>query len=470
MPLQSKRTVKVHEIPVGTTKEQYLDFVEHLCTKPKKSSGFRLPLAGRFKGTCKPKPALQTSIDEAEQPSVSKDETGPPSTSKDEANPPSTLRGEAQPAAPLLESQGEISQLIEKGWTETTFCLQNGHPVGTVSFSNETLKNEALARHKKDKTSRWKDWTVEDNFKGITILYEAPDAEVDICAVHGLGGNAIDTWTANNGRMWLRDFLPVSNHFKGSRIMTFGFDSDLTDRSTVMELENWAETLLLSLNEVRTTDKATANAMEELAFDNHISNLSQEKTRMLHSKRQPPATHRNYQAMARLNLTPNCKNISLSQCGILFLATPHSGSNKADWNDFLVATAHVIGGVRPETVKTLKTFNSASVWDTAAFLKLSPCPPFRCFAEGLKMRVKGTNQHIVTQASATLGENQAFMIMDADHSSICKFNSWLGTYVTISTALFEVFNKVATSGIQHPGARQERRVSTHDRTDPIAQS
>lgn len=179
MPLQSKRTVKVHEIPVGTTKDQYLDFVKHLCTKPKKSSGFRSSLASRFKGTCKPKPALETSIDEAKQPSVSKDETGPPSISKDEANPPSTLRGEAQPAAPLLESQGEISHLIEKGWTETTFCLQNGHLVGTVSFSNETLKNEALARHEKDKTSLWQDWTVEDNFKGITILYEAPDAEVE---------------------------------------------------------------------------------------------------------------------------------------------------------------------------------------------------------------------------------------------------------------------------------------------------
>jgi surfactin synthase thioesterase subunit len=48
-----------------------------------------------------------------------------------------------------------------------------------------------------------------------------------------------------------------------------------------MELENWAETLLLSLNEVRTTDKVTTNAMEELAFDNHISNVPQEKTRPL---------------------------------------------------------------------------------------------------------------------------------------------------------------------------------------------
>ncbi|PNP85063.1 hypothetical protein FNYG_01588 [Fusarium nygamai] len=100
--------------------------------------------------------------------------------------------------------------------------------------------------------SYWKGWAVEDNFNGITILYEGLDAKFDICAVHGQGGNAMDTWTADNGQMWLRDLLPEHEKFKNSRIMTFGYDSDVTDRSTVMELENWAETLLRSLNEVRT--------------------------------------------------------------------------------------------------------------------------------------------------------------------------------------------------------------------------
>jgi hypothetical protein len=39
--------------------------------------------------------------------------------------------------------------------------------------------------------------------------------------------------------------------------MTFGYDSDLRDKRTVMTLQNWAETLLYSLNEVRTSEKAT---------------------------------------------------------------------------------------------------------------------------------------------------------------------------------------------------------------------
>ena len=76
-----------------------------------------------------------------------------------------------------------------------------------------------------------------------------------ICAVHGLGGNAMDTWTAANNKMWLRDFLPVSEYFAKSRIMTFGYDSDLTDSRSVMRIENWAQSLLDSVNQVRLSNK-----------------------------------------------------------------------------------------------------------------------------------------------------------------------------------------------------------------------
>jgi hypothetical protein len=60
--------------------------------------------------------------------------------------------------------------------------------------------------------------------------------------------------------------------------------------------------------------------------------------------------------------------------------------------------------------------------------------------------------------------------MDVDHSSICKFDSRLGTFVTIAMALWELLNEVITGSVQQPKTQQERRVSTHDETDPIVQS
>ena len=52
----------------------------------------------------------------------------------------------------------------------------------------------------------------------------------------------MDTWTVSDkGLMWLRDYLPSSGYFSNSRIMTFGYDSDLTDSATVAGLENCEE-------------------------------------------------------------------------------------------------------------------------------------------------------------------------------------------------------------------------------------
>lgn len=65
----------------------------------------------------------------------------------------------------------------------------------------------------------------------------------------------MDTWTTTSNKMWLRDFLPVSEYFAKSRVMTFGYDSDLTDHRSVMRIENWAQSLLDSVNQVRLSNE-----------------------------------------------------------------------------------------------------------------------------------------------------------------------------------------------------------------------
>jgi hypothetical protein len=47
-----------------------------------------------------------------------------------------------------------------------------------------------------------------------------------IVAVHGIGGNSFSTWT-DGSSLWLRDFLPDSEHFKNTRVMTFGYESSI---------------------------------------------------------------------------------------------------------------------------------------------------------------------------------------------------------------------------------------------------
>lgn len=53
---------------------------------------------------------------------------------------------------------------------------------------------------------------------GLFILDENPNPDIDIVAVHGLGGHFEKTWTDNNSqKLWLRDFLP-------SQLKDVGFD------------------------------------------------------------------------------------------------------------------------------------------------------------------------------------------------------------------------------------------------------
>ncbi|RSM18346.1 hypothetical protein CDV31_002865 [Fusarium ambrosium] len=362
----------------------------------------------------------------------------------------------------------------------TSFANQHGLKVGTIAFSSKGTSELAFKRHEKarrDVSYPWRDWDLSSNFQGITVLYENRDEDedggdvegdekregrkgrederhkegkrgekikldMDICAVHGLGGNAIDTWTASDkGIMWLRDYLPSSEGFSNSRIMTFGYDSDPTNKGTVARLENWAESLLHCLNEVRTSEEEKTRPL--LFVCHSLGGLVARK------------------AMSQLS-TSNIKNITLSQCGLVFLATPHTGTTKADWGNFILAAAEAVAGVKPEVVSLLQSFNPASVWDKKAFLKLTPRPPFRCFAEERKKLIKHTYQHVVTQDSASLDpENPAIMIPQ-DHSGICKFSSKLGGgYFPIISALSDLFSEV--TGRLESEQGQEHRMFGHPR-------
>jgi hypothetical protein len=82
-----------------------------------------------------------------------------------------------------------------------------------------------------------------------------------ICAVHGLNGNAFDTWVANSNNratMWLCDLLPASVPFDKARIMTFGYSSQLSDRRNLSGIHDWSHQLLECLSNVRLSDEVFA--------------------------------------------------------------------------------------------------------------------------------------------------------------------------------------------------------------------
>ena len=171
--------------------------------------------------------------------------------------------------------------------------------------------------------------------------------------------------------MWLRDLLPGSVPFSKSRIMTFGYNSTLVNRNSNDRIQDWADELLKQVGYVRTTIEEQSRPMVFVCHS--LGGLV------------------GRQAMVRLSInSKKFEGLTLRQCGLLFLSTPHSGTTQADWNDFLLSVSELMIGVRSlEIVGQLQSFNPASVDNADAFSAMERAPPMYCLVEGEKTKVAG---------------------------------------------------------------------------------
>jgi hypothetical protein len=67
--------------------------------------------------------------------------------------------------------------------------------------------------------------------------------------VHGLGGNWDATWTDENGKFWLRDFLPLD--LPRARIMSYGYNAETAFSKAVTDISDAAASLLDRLENER---------------------------------------------------------------------------------------------------------------------------------------------------------------------------------------------------------------------------
>src|ERR1700722_8526613 len=70
-----------------------------------------------------------------------------------------------------------------------------------------------------------------------------------IVAVHGLGGQWDTTWTDENGKLWLRDFLPLD--LPRARIMSYGYNAYTAFSKAVTDISDVAASLLDRLDNER---------------------------------------------------------------------------------------------------------------------------------------------------------------------------------------------------------------------------
>ncbi|KAL8722147.1 MAG: hypothetical protein Q9181_007550 [Wetmoreana brouardii] len=153
---------------------------------------------------------------------------------------------------------------------------------------------------------------------GIKVLYHCGNqACVDIVFVHGLTGNAYNTWLyQETGIHWPSKFL--GQDIPDSRILSFGYDADVFNiwsrgPASKSRLSNHAESLVGKL--VRERERSDTEDRKIIFVAHSLGGLVTEQA----------LTHSKNSAEKHLN------QIERSTIGIVFLGVPHCGSDLEAW-------------------------------------------------------------------------------------------------------------------------------------------
>ncbi|TVY13910.1 Protein SERAC1, partial [Lachnellula arida] len=281
--------------------------------------------------------------------------------------------------------------------------------------------------------------------QGLTVVAEGQNAVVDIFAVHGLNGHRDETWTAANGRHWLRDLLP--NDLPHARIFCWGYDANTYgDRVSCQYLYDHAKTLVSDLCLKR---KLTETTMRPIIFVAHSLGGIIVKSALIHSD------------AARKGALEEHRSIKTSTYGIIFMGTPHQGGSGVQLGKLLVNVASIFVAADDRLMKHLERDSEWLQQQLGQYGPISGDFVTKFAYEEYKTPTKlGPLIMVVPRASAVVpGAADAEPIaIHADHTHMVKFESEGNSgYKTVSGHL-RVMAQSASETI-HSRWEEETRVN-----------
>ncbi|EXJ76155.1 uncharacterized protein A1O5_00663 [Cladophialophora psammophila CBS 110553] len=240
----------------------------------------------------------------------------------------------------------------------------------------------------------------------LSIIYAPQDATtspaVDIVAVHGIGGDAVNTWTHPKSKaFWLKDFLP--QQIPDARIMTFGYNADAAFGQSTAEVIDHAKSLLANLIDKR---EEAEEIERPLIFIAHSLGGIVVK-----------------QALLQARLEPRFQSISDATLGLIFLGTPHRGSEKASYGNVLANVGKFLTHGPSSRLLTALHANSDVLLRLNTDFRFQ-LPDYQVYSFYEQRPMKGLSSLIVEKHSAFLEINNEELIpVDADHSAMCKFET-----------------------------------------------
>ncbi|CAM1508895.1 Fc.00g026340.m01.CDS01 [Cosmosporella sp. VM-42] len=262
---------------------------------------------------------------------------------------------------------------------------------------------------------------------GLTVLHPKNDDDdekvlVDIITIHGLSGHPKKTWTnSKSGHYWPLKSLPHDIPF--SRIMTFGYSTNtkLLGNSTAI-ISDIAKALLSNLINKRRTEKQKARPIIFVAHS--LGGIVLKEF---------------------LHIASNTGNDEMAGCvcGILFLGTPHKGSDLASFLNVLNVVTKSLFRRPPDVIVQDLSTNSRHLLELDQLLrfKLGKIEIYSFY----ELRPMGSlKTPVVERHSALLNlPSEIEQIgLDADHRQMCKpidRNDFI--YETIAQRIINIMNR-----------------------------
>ncbi|OAX78989.1 hypothetical protein ACJ72_06697 [Emergomyces africanus] len=255
---------------------------------------------------------------------------------------------------------------------------------------------------------------------GLTEVYRCAEPlvpQVDIVFVHGLNGTSYNTWATKKPEVfWPGDLLPRTLKSQNVRILTYGYDANVASfaRGTSKErLHNHAEHLAAQLIANRNLHDAVERPI--IFVCHSLGGIVVKRTLL-------------YCDHLRHLKTQHIRSTYISTYAILFMGTPHNGSDLANLGSVIQTLFNLVPkklfDTTPSLLKTLRPDNEILQNVNRQFSDIMGRFRIYFFHESKPMDLKGTRKFIVDESSAApVIEGVERMGIEADHSAMCRFES-----------------------------------------------
>ena len=246
---------------------------------------------------------------------------------------------------------------------------------------------------------------------GLHVVHQPETAPLlDVIFIHGLGGGSQRTWSKDlrdSNLFWPQRWLSSEPDIKKTRILSFGYNASFlpgTPRS-IYKIGDFAKELLYEMRFGKDDDG------EDLDIGNAPVIFVVHSMGGLVAKK----------AYLLGQIDAAYQDIIHSISGIIFLATPHRGTNLAEILNKLLTT---LCQPSRDFIAELNRGSSAMEEINEQFRHVAPKLSIWSFYETRVTRVGPVKQMVLDKDSSILGYHKEISRpLDADHHGVCKYSS-----------------------------------------------